>query len=86
MKKIHELITPETWCQNNFAQYKNPGDQYGVKWCALGWIHKVYRDDNPSKKESLLCNAIGIDWLTQWNDAPERTFEDVLNGFIKADL
>jgi hypothetical protein len=96
--KIHEVITKETWCQGSFAVTEagrtiGPLEKNAVKWCALGWIHKVYstsgncmiiedrvRNYIQSRVEDRVRNSTHA-WVSDWNDSPERTFEEVLAVF-----
>ena len=98
MKKIWEQITRETWTKGNFARdrlgvsvsIRSPN---AVKFCAVGWIKKVYQ--KASTEDCFLnlrhkfreANGLPDDKsIAGWNDVPERTFEEVLEAFKKADL
>lgn len=52
----------------------------------MGWLRYVYPQgftEAWAKLEPLIGNAKS---LAAWNDAPERTFEEVKAAFQKADL
>jgi hypothetical protein len=76
------LDTPEKWVKGAFARDVN-GDQtpsrgtYAVCWCLTGACIAVTTDIS---SERHLLHAIGkyTEHRTiSWNDAPERTFEDI---------
>lgn len=77
--KIHEMITPEKW-------KKGLGMNDADATCAIGWTHRVYGSLGFLAAQNRLKDANGIDGIVAWNDAPERTFEEVKAAFQKADL
>lgn len=91
--KIHELITPETWIKNVFAQTESglqtiPEDGAACRFCALGWLVRVYGTDCEIEKDRLRAVIPGThpSKITIWNDYSGRTFEEVKEAFRKADL
>ena len=87
--KIHELITPETWCKGSIARDNNDGRcsvgyDGACKWCANGWILKVYGSDVAPFVEAKLKIAEGGTTIPIWNDL--STFDEVFEAFFKADL
>ncbi len=88
--KIHEQITEETWCKGYYAYTKDnnavhPLNENAVKWCLAGWMYKIYGDtlfDHIKQKIQSIINGYEI----TWNDKPERTFEEVKELLIKADI
>lgn len=84
--KIHEQITPVTWCKHKSHDPKNP-----EILDALSWLTKAYPKDIYESWRKLV-KAIGVtgyglsDSLTAWNDDPKRTFQEVQEAFKKADL
>lgn len=87
--KIWEQITEETW-------ERGPGGVAGAR-CAIQWISKIYELSNDYRTALIkFTSTLGRPelWdtddlffcITNWNDAPERTFEEVLEAFKKADL
>lgn len=99
MKKIHEQITEETWCQEVLAQDADGISvpplriQSACKWCALGWIDKVYETPDAYGAVSKLTQHLYTEGkltspcgIASWNDDPKRTFVEVKEAFQKADL
>lgn len=90
--KIHEQITPETWCQGSYGIDKHGRDVAATdpdacSWCAAGWIWKTCKDGKHRDATYRMLRAVGADELLgHWNDHPERTFEEVRAAFKKADL
>lgn len=94
--KIHEMITEETWCKGHTARLRDgslsgdSSDLNAVAWCAVGWLSRTFNYGQQRK----LAGAIGIAQdefmvtgrLAAWNDAPSRTFAEVKEAFLKADL
>lgn len=78
-KKIHEQITPESWCQGDMFLYDADGNL--VACCLLGWLSWTSTNLMPFKK---LCLALGFNKISQFND--NSTFETVLAVLKKADV
>lgn len=95
MAKIWQTITPETWCKGSMQRDANdvgwPDVVHianPVKRCSVGWIYKEYQKQGVQLVRSFrkFHKTIGTTQASQWNDAPERTFEEVRDAFRKADL
>lgn len=89
MPKIHEMITEESWCRESMALDEDGMERCAqspkaVCWCSLGWLEKTYGLDSVEKHIFSAQNQIAL--ITDWNDASERTFEEVREAFRKADL
>jgi len=93
MRKIHEVITEETWCKD-IARDKdnNVVDAFSreaCKWCLYGWISKIYGAYGAYQLSGNIThkviNALGKP-IGAWNDASERTFQDVLELCIRLDI
>lgn len=84
MKMWELLDRPEKWIKNNYAQNEDNhvvalDSQEACKWCLFGGIRRVYDYGTEackviSKIEKRIAPA---DHIIQWNDAPERTWEEV---------
>jgi len=80
--KLQELFTdPTTWCQRDFAQTSTgisigPSNPEATCWCLAGGIMKCYPTEEYGIIRNTLSRRIGGP-LLDWNDAPERTFEEV---------
>ena len=79
---LQELFTdPSTWTKEYAAKDKRglgvvPFDPNTVCWCLLGGIEKCY-----GSKWVEIVNDVHAHIrmpLSIWNDAPERTFEDIV--------
>lgn len=93
MAKIHELLRgPENWRKGAI------GSMDGDCHCAYGWLQKAYYfpfrgvgrttatdtlNAAAAKVHAVIGEKTGI---ARWNDAPERTFEEVKALFVKLDL
>ena len=81
--KIRNLLTDESkWCKGVDAQDCN-GDEIRYddpkahSFCLVGALEVCYRDEGNiiyAIKDKI---RLRIGDITRWNDAPERTFEDV---------
>lgn len=86
-RKIHKLITRETWGKGHFAALGTNG-----RLCATAWINKIYPSPGSLVPYNRMCAAVGIEGpgpggaLSNWNDLTETTFEDVLTAFREADI
>lgn len=77
--KIKELLSgPEKWTQHTYARDKNGRDcsqwsQEAVCWCLYGAVDKCYENiieiDNKIREKVIS--------IVDWNDDPNRTFEEV---------
>lgn len=76
------------WCQGVLARDGHgeeitPNHPAAVAWCAFGAIGT--KEDALSQADLFLMKAHGPNTdVVSWNDAPERTREDVLALFDKA--
>ncbi len=96
MAKIHEQITPETWCKclmaaddkNNWQPVDAPE---AIKWCSLGWVSKVYGGFSLEKMlKGIHINRKLTEYVNKhtnhrilqcFNDDPETTFEQIKEMF-----
>ena len=93
-RKVHEQITPETWYHNGVTGTPVPViDMTKAKcidiwlWDRYGW--GVYIGDNYNGHIKRVFECLGVKCRSEifrWNDAPERTFEDVLKVLKDLDL
>lgn len=84
-KTVVELFEghPERWIKGNYGEdlegiaclSKSP---FACKWCLQGAINKVYADDADKRFNTNIKLRASVGMLFDWNDAPERTFEEVL--------
>ena len=89
--KVKELLTgPEKWTQNAwgrniagqdlFSLGKQPlfvvSDPSVVCWCLIGAVMRCYPRCHRIPLDKI-CKKLKTVAVTEWNDAPERTFEDV---------
>lgn len=82
--KLKELFTDASkWTRRAYARNSRgvPQDYHSpeaVCFCLLGGIYKCYPTEETQFK---LFNAIklktGDVWISTWNDAPSRTFDEV---------
>ena len=80
-RKIHEQITEETWAHGH------DGDDYSS--CLVNWTLERYGWKNTA--DDLIIKELGFETddiisVINWNDAPERTFTDVLTLLRKLDI
>lgn len=87
MKKIHELITQETWRRSGHWDSHFPS-----RLDMIEWILRIYPAPNGADAYKSACVAVGQTGkgsdgsLAAWNYAPGRTFAQVIEAFRKADL
>ena len=68
------------------GQFCSPNSTEAVKWCLIGGIYKCYTTSNPAifgsmkyrevydKLSDVSYHFFGEEWLTRWNDNPDRKF------------
>jgi len=86
MKKL--LANPDAWTQGKYAR-----DAYGKEvhvdspkatcWCLEGAFIKCYPRNNRKIFKKLVNK---IQFIVNWNDAPERTHQDVINVLNELDI
>lgn len=87
--KIRELLdSPEKWIQGKLAADSNGNTVTSLsvdscRWCIVGSIIKCYGCNEFGDDRYAVANRISdhlslypLD-ISKWNDAPERTFEDI---------
>ena len=82
--KLKELFTDESrWTQGVAARDRegnivSPNDPLAVKFCPDGGIRRCYPYEEWSHVRIQLQHRLHYGQsITEWNDAPERTFEDI---------
>ena len=88
--KAYELINgPESFCKFTLAVDENGlvcfADSPRAKaFCIVGAIKRAY----PGRMYDVIHTRLGIEPydLVEWNNAPERTWEEVHNRLKEADL
>lgn len=92
--KAYELLSDETkWCQHAEAITVNsiyvfPYDPRAVRWCLVGAVKRCYIGyDNCLER---ITEAIPADErrenVAEWNDAPERTYADVVGMLRRLEI
>ncbi len=87
--KARELIaTPDRWTKGAFARTEAgaivpPDRPVAACWCAIGALRRVTGDTGYRGAFVELQSAADYD-LPHWNDAPERTHDEVLAAFDRA--
>jgi hypothetical protein len=80
---IELLSDPEKWTQKALARDKNgepvsPLSSAAVSWCVLGALFKCEVRDKAAVRKLTGTR------IMEWNDDPNRTFQDVQQMFRKA--
>ncbi len=88
MSKIWEQINDSNWCQGHYHK-KADGSfcedpTLAAAHCLYGWLGITYPDFQGSVNK--ICKILNTNSLVVWNDAPERTWQDVKGVFKAADL
>lgn len=71
----------ERWTQGSYAKASCGKDVAILSteaccWCLAGAAYTCYGGET-TEAIDILIDALGYIHLTAWNDAPERTFEDI---------
>lgn len=72
--KARNLIDRHGWCQHSFAR--------GGMYCTLGAIKAVAKLDYQCRE--VLLSVLKVESVANWNDAPGRTKQEVLDAFDRA--
>ncbi len=97
--KVSELLMDDSkWCQGAYA-IDAKGNAVGedsddvCRWCLMGAIYKCYcywstsgiqQDIHDIAKK--MASIIGNYSFIEWNDDPKRTFAEVREAILKADI
>ena len=88
--KAYELLNDKSkWCQGQAAMTAS-GDSVGVhsawavRWSLMGALGRCYEFTCWGKKEDIE-RRLGSD-VDNWNDAEERTYEDVIGLLKRLDI
>lgn len=95
--KAYEVLEQFGWCQGS-AAIDNNGQEVGVlsndaiRFCTIGAVAKAYiptdnaRDELSLKMQGRIRDALGLYSISNWNDAPERTEEEVIALLKRLDI
>ena len=92
--KVRELFTDASkWTQGPSAKQSDgtPCSEYSAEacsWCLAGAINKCYDDIPTAHKVNIketLSQTLGMHFI-DWNEEPNRTFEEVKALVEKADV
>lgn len=91
--KVRELLDVESkWtkgCEASDARgYSVDFNASGAStWCLLGAIHKCYTDEGMIiVLYNKILETLNVKWVGKWNDAPNRTFNDVKQLIMELDI
>lgn len=94
--KAYELLEQNDWCKHAYARDREGKaihclSNAACSFCTLGAIRKVYRNNYEheqakNKVEKHLFLTTGCLFVDDWNDAPERTKEEVINLLKELDV
>lgn len=91
--KMYELLDKsEKWTKGALARDSREHDvdihdEKAVSWCIVGAFHKCYDNDDNAYEAPwpALMQELGLE-IVMWNNAPERTWQDVYDLCKKLDL
>ena len=90
--KVKELLdSSDKWTQGTDAEKRDgqethPDDPEAACWCLLGAIEKCYPVEERGSIYERIIEAIKEVQISQWNDSPLRTFDDVQRLVIALDI
>lgn len=81
---LQELYdAPEKWTKGYFIRHYRGKSSF----CLVGALGMCYSGEKMYEVYEKLSKAAGdVDCLTKWNDAPERTFEDIQRVIKEANV
>lgn len=85
LKSTRDLLSdPDKWTKRNFAVDADGymcGVMQGCKFCILGAVRRSANNDSEATVNIMnqLRRIAGCENIANWNDDPERKYEDVLN-------
>jgi hypothetical protein len=81
--------TQNAWARNSQGEHVYHADADAICFCSLGAVERAGRNLNASDEAiseayAAVVRATGALTIAKWNDAPGRTFDDVIDVFKKA--
>ena len=95
MKAYEILSDPNRWIQRSYAKDKDGkpvaiADEKAFCFCAAGALHRAYPDPDTFFQQGERLNVhleeIGFHSISQWNDAPDRTHDEVVATLKHLDI
>ncbi len=77
LERARQLLIDKGWCQ---GKYKNFDGQY----CSLGAINAVTKSNKLQEEARKILKGVLPIQISNWNDAPGRTKQQVLGAFKRA--
>lgn len=95
--KAHELLADEkNWIKGVLSRDEDgipcmPSHPTACCWCASGAIMKVYRDPKAQNNaydtlEAHLLKEKHLEGIVNWNDAEERTHQEIISLLKELDI
>jgi hypothetical protein len=85
------LRDPKRWTKGSYARNTNgnsvrPHDDDAVCFCSSGALMKATASGSGETLVAALCALLDVvgSRIVRWNDAPERTHAEIIQGFEKA--
>ncbi len=90
MKPSELLDSEEKWCKGSNAKDENgiaviPESPRAIKWCLVGAVYKTRPFDTVWEDIEKLRAHLGL-VISDYNDAPERTFAEVRAALLAVGL
>lgn len=91
MKAYELLDSAEKWGQDRMAEAINgesvsPKSSSAYKWCMMGAIVQCYPREDRHNIYERIHKELDMSYFPDWNDAPERTWEEVRALLVKLDI
>lgn len=94
MKAYELLDSPEKWTQGHFGKTAAGVGVFGrhadaVCWCLLGALQRCYHDSGSVNEMAIrarLRSWLETNSIISWNDAPERTYDEVISVLKELDI
>lgn len=91
--KLQQLFDkPEKWTKGAFAKNAKgegviPDHPTATSWCLSGGLSHCY-GDGPLSTDIYhrIVKELNVPFISNWNDEPETTFDDIRNVITKLDL
>jgi hypothetical protein len=92
--KAYELLSDESkWAKKSYAYETtggpcDPRSETACSWCVMGAIERCYFDGNMSRRhmDAIYKVETKVGSVPIWNDAKERTYEEVIALLKELDI
>lgn len=78
-----EALEAKGWTQ--YSSLNTRGERCALGAIAYATVRGPFQPGLYGDTKDVLCEAVGIESIVRWNDTRDRTIDEVIDGFRKAE-